>query len=95
MPDVQRASWEVAPAQLSAHSPVVEFGPVPLQLCRLLFWTLFCLPFWARCLQRAHALGSCGPIQVQGGDSYSREGEGHLDARDYISQLPLQLGQVT
>ena len=26
--------------------------------------------------------------------SYSREGEGHLDARDYISQLPLQLGQV-
>ena len=41
MPDVQQASWEVAPAQLSAHSPVVEFGPVPLQLCRLLFWTVF------------------------------------------------------
>ena len=72
MPDVQRASWEVAPAQLSAHSPVVEFGPVPLQLCRLLFWTLFCLHFWARCLQRAHALGSCGPIQVQGGDSLTQ-----------------------
>lgn len=68
MPDVQQASWEVAPAWLSAHSPVVEFGPVPLQLYRLLFWTVFCLPLWARGLQRAHALGSWGPRQVQGGD---------------------------
>ena len=72
MPDVQQASWGLAPAWLSAHSPVVEFGPVPLQLCRLLFWTVFCLPLWARCLQRAHALGFWGPRQGQGGDALTQ-----------------------
>lgn len=100
MPDVQRASWEVVSARLSAHSPWCETtgGVWPCASSALqtsfLDSVLFAFVGWVPA--ESPCSGFLGTqTGARGKLSYSRKGEEHLDARDYISPLPLQLGQVT
>lgn len=94
MPDVQQASWEVAPAWLSAHSPMVEFGPVPLQLYRLLFWTVFCLPCGPGAC-REPMLWVLGDPDRCKGETFSTQGwEKDTQMPETSFSSFLQLGQV-